>query len=111
MAIVCFSVTQNRSFDRVQTYVDQFNRVKDCNAPFVLVATKIDQRPTERCQVTNEEGKALAKKLGALAYLECSAMTFQGVDGVFDECLRLYIDIVLPKRRANDDKKKDCVVC
>lgn len=38
--------------------------------------------------VTNELASATAKKLGATAYIECSAMTQQGVREVFEEATR-----------------------
>lgn len=112
LAIVCFSVTARTSWEQVPVYVSQLNRVKDADpAPFILVATKIDQRPTDRCEVSTEEGKALAKETKALAYLECSSMTFQGVDDIFSEALRLYIEKKADVGNNNTIKKKDCVLC
>ena len=41
--------------------------------------------------LTQEEGKSLAKDLGARAYVECSALTQEGLKNVFDESIRLFL--------------------
>ncbi|MDP2439260.1 MAG: hypothetical protein Q8P67_26220, partial [archaeon] len=66
------------------------------------------------------EGKKMADEIGAGAYLECSARTREGLEGVFKAAL----DIVLAKRSKDigggdaavasvkkDDAKKDgCII-
>lgn len=113
IAIICFSVTSRQSFESVSVFVDQQRRVKDTEeGDFILVATKIDQRPTPACQVSKEEGEALAKTLKAHAYLECSSMTFQGVDNVFDEALRVYIEKILPAKGGKPaESSQKCILC
>jgi cell division control protein 42 len=61
------------------------------DVPFLIVATQIDLRadsklvgPKQRV-ITSEEGERLARELGAARYVECSALTQQGLKAVFDQ--------------------------
>ncbi|MGH0118603.1 UNVERIFIED_CONTAM: hypothetical protein FKN15_050112 [Acipenser sinensis] len=68
------------------------------SAPIILVGTKLDLRDDketveklkekEQYPITNEQGLALAKKIGAVKYVECSALKPMGVETVFDEAVR-----------------------
>ncbi|CAG7724378.1 unnamed protein product [Allacma fusca] len=61
--------------------------------PTILVGTKLDLREdkatVEKLRVAKKDhipyskGVSLAKKIGAVKYLECSALTQQGVEDVF----------------------------
>ena len=42
-----------------------------------------------------EEGRRLANELGAVAYVECSALTQEGVKNVFDEVTKRKISFVV----------------
>jgi hypothetical protein len=66
--------------------------------PFVLVGNKIDlrddretiQRLSDRGlrPISTEQGEELARRIGAVRYVECSALTQQGLKNVFDEGVR-----------------------
>ena len=66
--------------------------------PIVLVGTKLDLRnDTETIEklrekglkpITYAQGLELAKDIGAGKYLECSALTQEGLKEVFDEAVR-----------------------
>jgi len=95
--LVCFSIINPDSYDNVrEKWVPEIQ--KHCGqAPFLLVGTQMDLR-TDPATITNlekktkkpvnaEQGKRLANELGAVAYVECSALTQEGMKNVFDEAL------------------------
>ncbi len=67
------------------------------HTPFILVGTKADLRSNpevidrlradNKSPVTTAEGERLAAELGAAKYLECSALTQQGLKAVFDAAI------------------------
>jgi len=52
-------------------------------APFVLIGTKMDLRHTVSRSVTTRQGVAMAAKLGAKSYIECSSRTNENVREAF----------------------------
>ena len=56
---------------------------------FVLVGAKNDFRKSKPGDVvvTLKQGEDLAAKIGAVKYLECSALTQEGVKTIFDEAV------------------------
>lgn len=96
--LICFSVVDHQSYenviDRWNVEVEQ-NLPRDCRK--LVVGTKIDLRADQQVLTKlKQEGKAplsfldgmiVAKKIGALGYLECSAVTKEGLQQVFDTAL------------------------
>ena len=74
--------------------------------PFIIVGTKLDLRAGSSGFVGKDEGEALKSELGALKYVECSALTQIGLKQVFDEALKS----VLMKRRSKDQQKRSCSI-
>lgn len=62
------------------------------DAPIILVGLKKDLRNPSVCQMENfvrpEDAQQVAKQIGAKRYLECSALTGEGVDDVFELATR-----------------------
>ena len=60
--------------------------------PFILVGTKKDLRDAPKDEKTTlvkaEDGRAMADKLGAIDYMECSAMKGEGVTEIFEAATR-----------------------
>lgn len=91
-----------------------------CNdVPIILVGTKIDLREDRetlsqlaqsgQTPVRREQGLKMANKIKAVKYLECSALTQQGLKAVFEEAVRC---VIFPTDRQNLRKSKDnkCVM-
>jgi cell division control protein 42 len=98
--LVCFSVTSPASFENVRE--KWFPEVHHhCpGVPCLIVGTQVDLRddPSVREKlskqkmnpVSKDAGERMAKELGAVKYVECSALTQYKLKDVFDEvCLRL----------------------
>jgi len=95
--LLCFSVVNYPSFVNVKDrwYVEIKHHCP--NVPIILVGTKIDLREDEstleelskqeKKPITTAEAESMVKDLGALKYLECSALTRVGLKTVFDEAL------------------------
>ena len=95
-----FNVTSPDSFQNVECR--WFPEVQHhCpGVPFLIFGTHIDQRENLEIveklarlklqPITSKQGKRLADKLGAVTYVECSALTGEGVKNVFDEVSEFY---------------------
>lgn len=93
--LVCFSVTSPASFENVRE--KWFPEVHHhCpGVPCLIVGTQVDLRDDPQVKdkllkqkmspVTKEMGERMAKELGAVRYVECSALTQYKLKDVFDE--------------------------
>ncbi|VVT58881.1 uncharacterized protein SAPINGB_P006431 [Magnusiomyces paraingens] len=96
--LICFAIDSPDSLDNVQEkWISEV--LHFCQGvPILLVGCKTDLRfdpktieelkRTSQRPVTPEEGQAVAQKIGALKYLECSAKTQEGVREVFEHATR-----------------------
>lgn len=128
--MLCFSIDSPDSLENVQLkwvgeIADQCEGVK-----LVLVALKCDLRNQEeehaeddsfnpyshslpynnKRLISYDEGLSVAKKVGALRYLECSAKKNRGVNEAFSEAARCALNA--RPMGANDagQKKKGCTI-
>jgi Ras-related C3 botulinum toxin substrate 1 len=82
--------------------------------PIILVGTKSDLRNDDSMKaqlaaknlhiVSQEQARERQREIGAVAYLECSALTQEGLKNVFDEAIRASLN----KKPAK--KKKNCTI-
>lgn len=82
------------------------------STPIILVGTKSDLREhkqtveklKERKQhpITFIIGQAMAKEIGAVKYLECSALNQNGVKKIFDEAIR---SVLCPEVKTKKARK------
>lgn len=110
--LAMFSVVSPNSYENVRNrWIPELKH--HCpDATIVLVGTKKDLREDadvlERLQERNlspkttDDGLALAKEVGAYAYLECSALTQEGLQDVFHTAVRS----VIGSQAAKQTKKK-----
>lgn len=95
--LVCFSVTSPASFENVRE--KWFPEVHHhCpGVPCLIVGTQTDLRDDPQVReklsrqkmspVRKEDGERMAKELGAVKYVECSALTQYKLKDVFDEAI------------------------
>ncbi|KAJ7743317.1 P-loop containing nucleoside triphosphate hydrolase protein [Mycena metata] len=92
--LVCFKVTRVASFENVRRkWVPEIQHYCP-DVPFLVVGTQIDLRQDpevlnqqDQPPVTTEQGARLAHQLGAAKYVECSALTQEGLEDVFREAI------------------------
>ncbi|GMH61383.1 hypothetical protein TrRE_jg8781 [Triparma retinervis] len=114
--LICFSITSLSSFDNVKSKWWPEITHHAPGVPFILVGTKLDLRSDETTikklgekhqqPVSFERGQALADEIGAFKYVECSALTQQGLKQVFDDAIRC----VLNHKQAPKKKKSGCII-
>ena len=101
--LVCFSITSPTSLENVEDkWIPELQKQAPKNVPYLLVGTQVDLRNdrevisnlAKRRQkvVTADEGEAAARRINAKKYLECSALTRQGLKEVFDEAIIIALD-------------------
>lgn len=113
--MVCFSVISPTSLANVSSkWIPEINT--HCpGVPIILVATKIDLREDKNTTnvlnaknshiVTPAEGKEVATNMKCVSYVECSALTQDGMKNTFDEVVRQghkYTIELLNKKNTKD---------
>uniref|UniRef100_A0A8D3D2N4 small monomeric GTPase n=1 Tax=Scophthalmus maximus TaxID=52904 RepID=A0A8D3D2N4_SCOMX len=96
--LICFSLVSPASFENVRAKWYPEVRHHCPNTPIILVGTKLDLRDDKDTieklkekklgAISYPQGLAMAKEIGSVKYLECSALTQRGLKTVFDEAIR-----------------------
>ncbi|KAE9548062.1 hypothetical protein FO519_008728 [Halicephalobus sp. NKZ332] len=96
--LLCFSLVNPASFENIRAkwYPEVSHHCP--NTPIILVGTKLDLRDdavtNDRLRdrrltpISSTQGLQMAREIKAVKYLECSALTQQGLKQVFDEAIR-----------------------
>ena len=84
--LVCFSVKEPDSFENVQRkWIPEITHYCP-GVPFLIIGhetSREDDANSLQKRVTRGQGRRLARKVGAVAYMECCARTGEGVNEVF----------------------------
>jgi len=113
--LICFSLVSPSSYENVKAKWYPEVRHHCPNTPIILVGTKLDLRSDRKTldklqekrmsPIKFEQGLALAKEIGAVKYLECSAFTQNGLRIVFDETIRA---VLYPQVKTKKKNKHRC---
>jgi small GTP-binding protein len=113
--LICFAIDSPDSLDNVQEkWISEV--LHFCSGiPIILVGCKRDLRDdpktiqelgrTSQRPVSPQDGEAVAQKIGAMKYLECSAKTQEGVREVFEHATRAAL-----MAKDQTHRKKKCLV-
>ena len=110
--LLCFSLISPTSYENVKGkwYPEVTHYCPE--TPIILVGTKKDLRDDNRivkelrekgqAPITYPQGLKLGKDVGAVKYMECSALTQRGLKAVFDEAIRATLE---PQKKTKKTKK------
>ena len=117
--MVCFELVNPTNLENIESVwlpeIDEFSK----GAPFILIGTKSDLRddwdnlPADKKDpsyrpISTEEGQNFAKKIGAVKYIECSALKSINVGEVFEETVRIGLN---PPKKDGEKSKSDAGCC
>jgi len=111
--IICFSIFSPQSFRNVkEKWWQEITDHMETKPPIVLVGTKADLRSKPAVieslranneePITQEQGERMRQDIGAYKYLECSALTQEGLATVFEEAIRV---VFSPNKDATKSKE------
>ncbi|GKZ20450.1 Rho GTPase [Aspergillus brasiliensis] len=110
--MLCFSVDSRDSFENVASkWIEEIS--ENCaGVRLVLTALKCDLRKDEFLNdnpnaITYEEGLAKAKEIGAVKYLECSAVQNRGIMETFYEAAKVALEV---KTQGSNGSGERCVI-
>ena len=117
--LLCFSIVSPASFANItQKWMKELR--ENCPAVnIILVGTQSDLRDDydvvtrlkkkKEEPISQEKGEKLAKKLGAVVYCECSALTQAGLKNVFDEAVLSVLNPSTKKQKHSKKRKLACI--
>eukprot|EP01120_Amphizonella_sp_Union-15-10_P005689 TRINITY_DN171_c0_g1_i1.p1 TRINITY_DN171_c0_g1~~TRINITY_DN171_c0_g1_i1.p1 ORF type:complete len:196 (+),score=30.19 TRINITY_DN171_c0_g1_i1:132-719(+) len=116
--LICYSIIAPSSFENVRAKWHPEVSHHCPNAPLILVGTKLDLRDDQetinklaakkQAPITYEQGLQMQKDIGAVKYMECSALTQKGLKDVFDEAIRAVINP--PQGKKHKKERRGCMI-
>ena len=118
--LACFSIISPISFEHIE-HKWHPEIIHHCpGVPILLVGNKIDLRDDaatlavlkeqRSAPITKTQGLEMAKKIGAVKYLECSAKTQKGLKEVFTTAAEVVVCPELYKPAPEKKRKRFCSV-
>jgi small GTP-binding protein len=116
--LLCFSVVSETSYQNIKTkwYPEVMHHCP--TAQVILIGTKVDLRDDADTleglreknlgPISPELGENLAGEIKAVKYMECSALTMEGLKEVFD--LAIKAKILGGKKTARKRGRRDCMI-
>ena len=108
--LICCSLIEKSSFENVKAkWIPELQHHAP-GVPYIIVGTKSDLRFDEAViskvdkVYSTSEGTALAKEVNAHCYMECSALTQDGIKDLFEEAARAAIKYKNHKRNITNRK-------
>lgn len=99
--LICFSIISPYSFDNVKSKWWPEIQHHAPNVPIILVGTKSDLRNDANmlqqlqakglAVISKDQAEARAREINAKMYMECSALTQEGLKAVFDSAIQAAI--------------------
>ena len=113
--LVCYSIVSPPSFENVKAKWNPEISHHCPDVPKLLVGTKSDLREDKdtlerladkkMTPISAEAAAQMAKSIGAVKFMECSALTQTGLKAVFDEAIRIVLNPPANDKKANKKKK------
>lgn len=88
-ALVTFDLTRRPSFENTINWINEA-KAESPNQVFILVGNKNDLEDLR--EITSEEAAAKAKEVGAIDYIETSALTGENVEDAFHKIGKTLLD-------------------
>lgn len=105
--MMCYSITDPLSFYEVEnTLVPMVRQKAVPTVKIMLIATKLDKQSDDT--ISSEEGEALAKRIGAFRFIECSSLENIRIGEIFDELRR---DIEISTEETRKQRFKCSLFC
>jgi len=114
--LMVYSVLDPASLERIKSKWAPEVAAHCPNAPLILVANKVELRDDletiEKLKAKNMEivnrtqGEEMAKKIGAVAYMECSAYTQQGLVEVFKKAISVALEHSFPSTTKKENSRR-----
>jgi Ras-related C3 botulinum toxin substrate 1 len=114
--ILCFTIDSPTSFHNIkEKWLCEIHHHAP-GVPVILAGLKSDLRNNatntqdeEIALITQAQGEALCEEIKAFKYLECSALTQEGISALFDEVARCAL-VFENKKPHKDRKKSKCLI-
>ncbi|XP_060672939.1 rac-like GTP-binding protein RAC2 isoform X2 [Ziziphus jujuba] len=112
--LLAFSLISRPSYENIpKKWIPELRHYAP-SVPIILVGTKLDLRDDQRFlmdypgarTISTQQGEDLKKRIGAMAYIECSSKTQQNVKAVFDAAIKLAL--YPSKSKKQKRKQRPC---